>query len=256
MGKTEALEKQKRKVKIRNDPNFRDAFEKLLRELKGLGLKSAQTDLLRAFLEISNGKTEFEASFSDLGKILYNTNGKFNKKTNKNVSYALSILYEWQENHKVTLIETVKKGCRTTSAKGTFNYEKSKFKFLLLAQLLKAFKENPKDVAKSVKKILKNIGKNYVKIEKGKNYHSRHLMKKAKQTIFTKFEKAFEYADKAGDDPNQYCEKIIQMLQVNLNYLKNERGYEINRINFIRQFEKLIKPEMLKRLKENTSNNN
>jgi hypothetical protein len=120
--------------------DYERAFSELFRELR---LKPAQSELIRAFLMVSDGETEFEASKSDLAQILYKTDGTYDKKLNGKVKYALKVLEEWQQENKKTLIQVVRKGGRENSdTTGKFVYHKTRYKFVLLGEINKEIHRN------------------------------------------------------------------------------------------------------------------
>ena len=75
---------------------YEQAFNELFKEV---GLKPAQCQLIRAFLAVSEGKSEFEASDFDLAKVLYKTDGKYNKKLSESIKYSRRALEEWQQKN-------------------------------------------------------------------------------------------------------------------------------------------------------------
>jgi hypothetical protein len=231
--------------------NYERVFSELLRELR---LKPAQSELVKAFLTVSDGETEFEASNSDLARILYKTDGNYDKRLTGRVRYALDALQKWQEKNKTTLVQVVRKGGRENSdATGKFQYYETKYKFVLLEEINKEIHSNPDNAESVIENTLATLKKEFVPAAKKTEYHPRHLMKKAKKTIFTKFRKAFEKSAEAGDDPVSYCQKIIDECQKTLNTLESERTVKHNTDRFIKEFESKFSPEPLELHKQDSS---
>jgi len=106
---------------------------KMLRIFRELQLKPNQCQLIRAFIVVSDGQPEFEASFSELEAIT-SKKGKSEKKT-ANVRNALKTLLEWQNKNQIELVRVLEKGKQITDQDGRINYQKSKYRFILLNDL-------------------------------------------------------------------------------------------------------------------------
>jgi hypothetical protein len=231
--------------------NYERVFSELLRELR---LKAAQCELIRAFLTVSDRETEFEASNSDLARILYKTDGNYDKRLNGRVGYALDALQKWQEKHKTTLVQVVQKGGRENSdTTGKLQYYKTKYKFVLLEEINKEIHSDSDNAEAVIENTLAALKKEFVPAAEKTEYHPRHLMKKAKKTIFTKFRKAFEKSAEAGDDPVSYCQGIVDECQRTLNTLESERTVKQNTDRFIKEFESKFSPEPLEIHKQDSS---
>jgi hypothetical protein len=231
--------------------NYERVFSELLRELR---LKPAQSELVKAFLTVSDRETEFEASNSDLARILYKTDGNYDKKLNGRVKYALDALEQWQKENKTTLVQVVRKGGRENSdTTGKFQYYKTKYKFVLLEEINKEIHSDSDNAEAVIENTLAALKKEFVPAAEKTEYHPRHLMKKAKKTIFTKFRKAFEKSAEAGDDPVSYCQGIIAGCQKMLTTLQSERTVKRNTDSFIKEFESKFTPELLELHKQDSS---
>lgn len=227
-------------------------FAELFREL--VGLKPAQCELIRAFLIVSKGQVEFEASFYDLAKVNRKTDGTDYKKLSDNARHAFGVLQEWQQENKLTLIEIIEKGHQENSFDGKFIYFKTKYKFGLLAELAKALAENPETVEMVVKQTIAKLKECFVPAQKPKKYHPRHLMKIAKKTIFTKLRRVFELAVETGDNPIDYCQGILNDSWEILNGLETEYTVYQNRERFIADFESQLNTELMEDSNEIDSN--
>ncbi len=229
--------------------DYERVFAELFREL--VGLKAAQCELIRAFLIVSKGQIEFEASNYDLAKVNHKTDGSDYKRLSENVGNAIGVLEKWQQDNELTLVQQVEKGHRENADDGRFLYFKPKYKFVLLAELAKA---NPENVEAVVKETIARIKEQFVPVEKAKKYYPRHFMKIAKKTIFTKLRKVFELAVEAGDDPISYCQDILNDSWEILNGLETEYTTYQNRDRFIADFESQLNTELIEDSDEVDSN--
>jgi hypothetical protein len=232
--------------------DYEKVFAELFREL--VGLKAAQCELIRAFLIVSKGQIEFEASNYDLAKVNHKTDGSDYKRLSENVGNAIVVLEKWQKDNELTLVQQVEKGHRENADDGRFLYFKPKYKFVLLAELSEAITENPENVKEIVKETIVRLKEQFVPAEKAKSYNPRHLMKKAKNTIFTKLRKVFELAVEAGDNPIDYCQGILNDSWEVLNGLETEYTAYQNREKFIAAFESQLNTELMEDSNEMDSN--
>ena len=232
--------------------DYEKVFAELFREL--VGLKAAQCELIRAFLIVSKGQIEFEASNYDLAKVNHKTDGSDYKRLSENVGNAIVVLEKWQQDNELTLVQLVEKGRRENADDGRFLYFKPKYKFILLAELAETIAENPENVEAVVKETIARIKEQFVPAEKAKKYRPRHLMEKAKKTIFTKLRKVFELAVEAGDDPISYCQDILNNSWEILNGLETEHTANQSRDRFIAEFESQLNTELMEESNEIDSN--
>jgi hypothetical protein len=212
---------QRNKIMMENEDLIKEGIEvervfiELFREL---GLKAAQCNLIRAFLVFSNGEIEFEASYNDLAKILFKTNG-YDKNAYNNTRNALIALEKWQKENELTLIECVEKGRKDNDlSKGKAEYKKSKYRFVLLADLAKTYAENPSNLEEIVESTIEKLKRHFVPIKEKKKYSPNHLIKKAKNTIYTKLGRIFELAVEVGDSPFIRCKEILDECWNLINY--------------------------------------
>lgn len=210
-------------------------FIRLFREL---GLKAAQCNLIRAFLVYSNGKIEFEASYNDVAKILFKTDG-YDKSAYNNTRNALIALEKWQQKNELTLIECIEKGRKENDlSKGKAEFKKSKYKFVLLADIAKSYAENPSGLEAIVKSTIEELKRNFVPVKEKKKYHPNHLIKKAKNTIYTKLGRIFELAIEVEDSPYHRCKAILDECWELVNKMDSDYQVIKNRDNFIKEFKK------------------
>jgi hypothetical protein len=224
--------------------DYEKAFAELFRELR---LKPAQCGLIRAFLAISEGKTEFETSYQDLAKVnnkIGDNERKILKKFTDNTRNAFKVLNDWQIENKLTLIEQVEIGRRINNSDGTFTYQNSKYRFVFLEELNKTIFDNPKNAVQVIKKTIDELKKQPIEDKKAKSYHPRYWMKVAKKTIQTKLRKAFLLAITVGDNPVLYCQGILNDGWKTLSDLETEYKATQNRDEFIADFENELNDEL------------
>jgi hypothetical protein len=214
-------------------------LEKVFFELFGeLKLKPAQCQLIRAFLIISNGKNEFEASFTDLANVLYKTKG-YDKKGYNNARNAVKALKKWQQKHEITLVELLETGSKVNDIiKGKTEYKKSKYRFAALGKIAEAYSENPADLKAIVKSAVEELKKDFVPAEPKKKYQPNRLIKDAKKTIYTKLGRIFELAIQLGEEPYNLCKPILDDCLDILNHLDSKYKVHKNRDSFITKFER------------------
>lgn len=229
--------KENKENLIQESIDLEKIFFELFREL---GLKPAQCQLIRAFLVASNGEIEFEASNTDLAQILHKTNG-YDKKANSNVGYAIKVLEKWQQKNKLTLVEIVEKGRKNDDlSKGKAEYHKSKYRFVLLAELAKTYSEKSENLEAVIRDLITELKKKFVPAKEKRKYHPNHNIRKAKKTIFTYLKKIFELAIEADDSPYHRCSKILNECWEILNKLENENVKTEKSDKFITEFEKKL----------------
>lgn len=216
---------------------YEQAFNNFFKEL---GLKPSQTQLIRAFIDISKGQINFEASANDLANILYkkNTNG-FQKNRGK-VSYALKVLAKWQEENKVELIRIIQKGRRKINDSGHFEYTKTQYEFVALKDLVTIPYSDSQDLETLIEKVLAKIRANYEPVKKPKNINARNKLRIAKNTIITKLKRVFGLSIEASLNPVGECQKVLDDSQEILDEMAKDWIEENERESFISEFENLM----------------
>jgi hypothetical protein len=215
---------------------YEAALGKLFKELD---LKANHCQLIRAFILVSKGKPEFEASFAELGSIFNKSNEKQSRLDSK-ARNAFNGLEKWQAEHQMQLIRVLRKGKRVQNADGTIDYVKTKYEFVILNELVKVLHSNSEDLEKVIEQTLIKIKAQYKPVEKTKSYHPRHLLRKAKNTIYTKLGKVFELAIKAGIDPAEECQKVLNASWGIYNELEVDWTEQQNRERHKAEFELLL----------------
>ncbi|MCA1625697.1 MAG: hypothetical protein LC768_13735 [Acidobacteria bacterium] len=208
MAKSTQLETDGAEGKSEQIESFIRYEEALGKFFKALDLKPNQCQLIRAFVLVSKGKTEFEASFAELAGVFHKR--KANKsRPDSTARNAFKGLLKWQKEHQMELVRVLKPGHRVQNDDGTFDCVKSKYEFVILDELVKVLHSNSEDLETVIDQTLTKIKAQYKPVEKTKAYHPRHLLKKAKKTISTKLRKVFELAVQSGVDPAEECQRVL-----------------------------------------------
>lgn len=211
---------------------------RMMQIFKELQLKPNQCQLIRAFLIVSDGKTEFEASFSEL-EALTNKKGKDDRKTNT-VRHALKTILEWQDKNQIELIRVLQKGRQITGEDGKFNYQKSKYKLILLNNLATVLHTDSERFEAVFDELISKIREEYKPAEKGRKHHPLHKLKIARKTIETKIRRVFELSKEAGLNPIIECKRVLNKALNVFRGLEIEDTDKANREQFITEFETLL----------------
>jgi hypothetical protein len=182
--------------------------EALGKFFKQLDMKANQCQLIRAFILVSKGETEFEASFAELAGVFHKRKANESRPDSK-ARNAFKGLLKWQEEHKMELIRVLRKGQRIQNDDGTIDYVKTKYEFVILDELVKVLHSNSEDLEAVIDQTLIKIKTKYKPVERTKAYHPRHLLRKAKKTIYTKLRKIFELAVQSGINPTEECQRVL-----------------------------------------------
>jgi hypothetical protein len=212
--------------------NYEKAFGRFFKELD---MKPNHCQLIRAFVLVSEGKTVFEASFADLASVFHKKELR-NPRPDTNARNAFRTLLEWQEKHEIELIRVLKRGQRVEKA-GKYEYTKTQYEFVALEELVKVLYSDSESLESVVEEALIKIKAQYVPVKKARAYTPRHLLQKAKKTIYTKLERIFELAIRAGMHPTEECELMLRDSFKRLNELDDEYKEKQNRKEFINEFE-------------------
>ena len=214
---------------------------KMMRLFKELELKANHQHLLRAFVIACKGEAEFEASFTELDSLMHK-NGKGSRKA----ANALKSLRKWQEEHGIELLRVVQPGQRKRVADGTFEYLKTKYRFVFLEEIINIFFHDSLNFEAALDELIEKLKAEYKGSVPKKKYSPKHNLKKAKNTIETKFRKAFELSMEAGLNPVNECRKIMDNIHNIFVELEAQTIGSDNRANFIMNFEsKLVFNETL-----------
>lgn len=228
--------------------DYEKAMGKLFRELN---LKANQRDLIRAFILVSKGEKEFEASFAELAAV-FSKKKENQSRPDTTARNAFKGLEKWQEESKMELIRVKSVGKRINNIKkgGKIEYVKTKYEFVMLDELVKVLHSDSENLDSAIKQVLEKIKTEYKPVEKTKKYHPLHNLKKAKNNIFTKLRRIFEYANEAGLKPMQKAEEILNEGLKILEELNAEQEDKQNRAKFIKNFESQFEQDKSSKEKE------
>lgn len=213
---------------------YEDTIFSFFREL-GVPLKFRE--IIRGFILASGGETVFEASYNDLTDILFKRTAARLQSNRDVVRYKAESLQEWQKKHRVELIRVLEKGRKVTHQDGSQEYQKTKYQFVLLDELVKVLYGSPaKEMQARVMEAVARMRANYVPDEK-KKVPTRFLMQRAQKTIFTKFGKVFEQAEELNRNPVEVCQKLIFDLQAALDEISARREEKQRRDGYVSAFQ-------------------
>jgi hypothetical protein len=215
---------------------------KMMKLFKELELKANQQQLLRAFVIACNGDTEFEASFTELDSLMHKKG-----KGSRIAANALKTLGKWQEEHKIELVRVIQPGQRKRMDDGTFEYLKTKFKFVFLEEIINVFYNDGADFEDALDELTKSVKAQFKGAVPKRKYHPRENLKRAKKTIETKFVRVYEFAMASGLNPVKQCQLVLENMHNILGELNAESTGKDNRAKFIMNFEsKLVDVETQK----------
>lgn len=219
--------------------NFRDGV--ILSELfKKLGLKPNQCELIRAFIVASKGETSFEVSRAELAQILFNDNETKFRANKERISDWLEVLQKWQESNGLELIRLIEEGRREETANGKFAFHKPKYQFVMLEEFVKLLSLSQEDLDVGLDNAISEIRGHYQPPKKPKQYHPRHLRRKAENTIFTLLKSIFDYSIQVEENPVESCQDVLNDAKEKLNEMESEWKERQSRENRISEFEALL----------------
>lgn len=238
---TTQIEINKENQVIKSAIQYELVFNEFFKEL---GLKPAQRELIRAFIVISKGQTHFEVSNNDLANVLYKKDTNGIQKNRGNLDYARKVLVKWQEDNKIELIRIVRQGQRKTNESGQFEYSKTQYEFVLLAELAVLFSSGSQDLETALKRALEKIKARYKPKKKAGKTLPTNRLRIAKNTILTKFKRVFDLAIEANLNPKDECQGLLNQSQSLLNGMEKDWTEENKREAFITEFESLMNMDM------------
>lgn len=210
----------KRIIEERNQKTERSITSEITKAIiaisKGFDMKADLRELLLAFVDLSDNSVDFEASYQDITNAVHI--GKYNEEQSRrncwNTKNALKRLWKWQEENRFTFIEKVESGSKEQKADGTFDYHKTKYRFIILRELLKEVESVPEeDLAEHLRKVFYKILNNFKPVKKDKVLTVRQQMKKDESAIYTLYQRVFRQAIEVGKDPIDESQKIIKNLE-------------------------------------------
>jgi hypothetical protein len=209
-----------------------------------LGVPLKFREIIRGFILASGGETVFEASYNDLTDILFKRTAARLQSNRDMVRYKAESLQEWQKKHRVELIRVLEKGRKVTHQDGSQEYQKTKYQFVLLEELVKVLYGCPtEEMQARVNEAVARMRANYVPDETKKKVPTYHLMQRAQKTIFTKFGKVFEQAEELNRNPVEVCQKLIFDLQAALDEITAKKSERQRRDGYISAFQASVTPD-------------
>lgn len=222
---------------------------KMMRLFKELGLKANQCQLIRAFIILSKGESEFEASFSEMDNLMQKAKNGNKKRTSR---YALNTLLDWQNENGFELIRVLRKGRRFTTEEGTFDYSKSKYRFVVLKELVRILYSNAVNFDSEFDALMQTVKSEFKPVEKVKKHYPLHNLRKARKTVETKIKRIFELSKEAGLKPFDECMRLLSKCLNISEEMESEFQEKENRDKFIKNFEELLEDESTQEKQEET----
>lgn len=157
------------------------------------------------------------------------------------IKYHLDNLLKWQETSGLEIIRIVTLGNRVQMTDGTFNFNATRYHFILLDEILKMI---PADSAESFEvsfeKVVEVLKDKFQPTEKRRDYHPNHKIQKAINTIITKIETVFALNIEAKSDPIKSCERLLREANKKVEQLCIEWKEQKAREGAIDNFERLM----------------
>ncbi|HEX8286716.1 MAG TPA: hypothetical protein VF556_01895 [Pyrinomonadaceae bacterium] len=220
-------------VNLKHDVILDELFKKL-------GLKPNQRQLIRAFISASKGEKQFEVSRAELAQILFDDNSTKFKANKEKVGYWFDVLQKWQETNGLVLIKMIERGYREETANGRFAFHKPKYEFTVLSEIADLLNSKQENLEANLESAVLRLKQQYKPSEKPKQYHPRHLRKKATKTIFTLLKSIFDYSIQVEENPVESCQDVLNDAWEKLNEMEKEWSEQRNRQKRISEFEALL----------------
>lgn len=219
-------------------------YERALTELfNRLNLKANHRELIRGFILISNGNSQFEVSYSELANLLFGNEQTRKEALRERVRNWIDSLLKWQEHNNLQLIRVLEKGSRIPTDDGRYDYQKPRYEFVLLDELIKTLYSDSEALEAELEALLARLAEQYKPVEKPEKYHPHHQMRKDRRLILTKMRRLFSLSVEAGDNPVEYCQRVLDEAVMLLDSLNASWTEEQNRNGFISDFESLLNLE-------------
>jgi hypothetical protein len=213
--------------------------------IRNLGLKPFLREIIRTFVKISEGRCYFEASRKELAAGVYGNSVLYSADESKRkceaIKYHLDNLLKWQEKNQLQIINIVTLGNRVKKSDGTFTYNKSKFHFVLLDEILKMIPDDSEGYELNYEKAVEILKEKYQPIERRKQYHPNHRIQKAGKTLITTLDNIFNLNVEAKSDPIRSCEYFLNKLNQRFEKLSSDWKEQHIKESIISEFERLMK---------------
>lgn len=220
---------------------YEDTIFSFFREL-GVPLKFRE--IIRGYILASGGEIVFEASYSELTDILFKRTAGRLQSNRDVVRYNAESFQEWQKKHRVELIRVIEKGRKVTHQDGSEEYQKTKYQFVLLDELVKVLYGCPAEEMRArVNEAVARMRANYVPDDTKKKVPTFYMMRRAQKTILTKFGKVFEQAEELNRNPVEVCQKLIFDLQTALDEISTQREEKHRRDCYVSAFQTSLTPD-------------
>jgi hypothetical protein len=242
MNNCAVINKQETEIKIEITARIESIIEEFIKEI---GLKPTLRELIRAFLRISEGRNYFEASRKQLaasvhGQHILRDKNETKRKTDS-IKHHLGNLLKWQEKNGLEIIRIVTFGNRVHMTDGTFNYNATRYHFILLDEVLKMI---PADSAESFEvsfeKVVEVLKEKYQPVERHKPYHPNHKIQKAGKALLTTLDNIFKWNIEAKSNPVESCERFLRQLNERFKELSSDWKEQQSRETAIADFERLM----------------
>lgn len=205
-----------------------------------LGIKSNQCRLIKAFIEVSQGKKEFEVSYLELADILFEKDSALRDTLKKRVADWLKVLLVWQEKNGVELIRILEVGSKKENETGRFEYSNSVYELVMLDGFQKLIASKSENLAADIDEFILSLDSQFQPIKRVKKYHPRHQARKNKNTVLTKFKRIFELMVEIDENPIKYCQLVLDDARKTLNELEANWIEQRTREKLLSEFESYL----------------
>lgn len=205
-----------------------------------LGIKPNQRQLIRAFIEASQGKKEFEVSYLELADILFEKDSASKDTLKKRVADWLKVLLVWQEKNGVELIRILEPGRKIENETGRFEYSNSVYELVMLDGFQKLIASNSEDLSVDIDEFILSLDAQFQPIKRVEKYHPRHQARKNKNTVLTKFKRIFELMVEIDENPVKYCQLVLDDACKTLNELEANWIEQRTREKLLSEFESYL----------------
>jgi hypothetical protein len=209
-----------------------------------VGLKPNQRELIRAFIAVSKGSPYFEVSYKDLGAIVYGGNLENKaecKRASDKIRNNIKTLLKWQGANRLEIIQIVTVGNRVKTDDGQFNYNKTRFYFSLLDEILKSISfDSTETLEISVEAVIEKLKEKYQPVERRKSYHPNHKIQKAGKTLLTTMDNIFKLNIEAKSNPVESCQRFLRELNKRFEELSSDWLDQQSGEKVIADFERLM----------------